>query len=273
MFGKRRSFIIMYFLAAAVLLLTLTGDGPDALRRFSGVHSERVTVSEPEITITRSEIALMEGSSWETILYKISSPVEGPTVMVIGGIHGDEPAGYMAADEIASWVVDRGTLLVLPRANVPAIEKRTRNAPGEPDLNRVFPGDSNGGPAEEMGAVIMELIIEYEPTWVIDLHEAEYCERLIPGALGQTFLYPRKADSLDIVEELLTAVNRSIYNEKKHFLLLRGVARGSAAKGALMAGAEGIIIETCEQMQIEERIQYHCQVVSAMLYTLGITVY
>jgi len=273
MFGKRRSYVIMYFLAAAILLLTLTGDGSNALRRIRGLHSERVTVSEPEITTVRTEKVLMEGSPWETIFYKIASPVEGPTVMVIGGIHGDEPAGYMAADEIANWVIDRGTLLVLPRANVPAIEAGTRNAPGEPDLNRVFPGGFDDGPAEEMAAVIMELIIEYEPTWVLDLHEAEYCERLIPGALGQTVLYPRKADSLDIVEELLAAVNRSIYNEKNHFLLLRGVARGSAAKGTLMAGADGIIIETCEQMHIDERIQYQCQVVSAMLYTLGITVY
>jgi predicted deacylase len=73
-------------------------------------------------------------------------------MMVTGGIHGDEPAGYLAADEIATWAIDRGTLLVLPRANVPAIAFRTRNAPGEPDLNRTFPGDKNGLGSRKLAA-------------------------------------------------------------------------------------------------------------------------
>ncbi len=273
MFGKRRLFVIMYFFAAAILMLTLTGDGSKALQRMSGMNYSKVELSAPEISAVRTEVVLMNDTPWETTLYKITAPVKGPTVMVIGGIHGDEPAGIFAADEVSTWVIDRGTLLVLPRANIPAIKEELRNAPGEADLNRVFPGDFAANAVDKMAAEIIKIIIEYEPVWVIDLHEAEYCERVLPGALGQSLLYPRKAGSMDIVEEVQTIVNRSIYNEDKHFMLLRGVVLGSAVKGALLAGSEAMIVETCEQMPLEDRIQYQLHVVSALLYTLGITVY
>jgi len=273
MFGKKRHFVIMYFLAAAILMLFLTGDGSKALQKMSGANYVELEHSAPEVSAVRTELVLMNDTPWETTLYKITAPVKGPTVMVIGGIHGDESAGFYAADEVSTWVIDRGTLLVLPRANVPAIEEESRKAPGEADLNRVFPGDSNGNAVDKLAAEIMETIITYEPVWIIDLHEAEYCERLFPGALGQTLLYPRKAGSIDIVEEVQTIINRSINNEDKHFLLLRGVVHGSAVKSALLAGSDAMIVETCEQMPLEERIQYQLNAVSALLYTLGITVY
>ncbi len=274
MFGNRRSLIITYFLVVFVFLLYFSGDSSLLMQKFDQLRPGKKASAGAEITSTRTEKTLMEGTSFETVLYVIESPVEGPTVMVIGGVHGDEPAGYKAADSIATWAIDRGRLLVLPRANVPSIAVQERNAPGGPDLNRVFPGSSeSNNETHVLAAEIFKVMTDYQPMWVIDLHEAEYCEYQFRGALGQTFIYPNEGSSNDIIKELLIAVNRSIYSERYGFMLLRGSARGSIIEAAQLLGSESVIIETCEQMELDDRIRYQRQSVSSLLYLLGIAVF
>ncbi len=273
MFERRRLTFITYLLAISIFLLTVSGDGSVMLGRLSGIYADKAGAAESQALSSRTERTLMAGTSWETELYIISSPNDGPTIMVIGGIHGDEPAGYLAADEIATWAINRGTMLVLPRANVPAIASRTRNAPGEPDLNRTFPGDKKGVEIGKLAAEIMAVVDEFQPDWVLDLHEAENFELLSRGALGQTFIYPFNSISEDIVFEMLTAVNRTIILEEYHFILLRGMAGGSLIEAAQMRGADALIIETCTQMALAERIKFQRQVVSSLLYLLEISIY
>ena len=49
--------------------------------------------------------------------------------MITGGVHGDEPAGAAAAEQIRHWTIRRGTLIVVPRANPPALAAKTRLIP------------------------------------------------------------------------------------------------------------------------------------------------
>ncbi len=274
MFGKRRLTILTYFLAVFIFLLTLSGDGAALLQGLDRMRSGNKASAELDIASARTEKLLMEGTPWETTLYIIGSPVEGPTVMVIGGIHGDEPAGYLAAESIVSWAVDRGTLLVLPRANMPAVAEQKRSVSGSADLNRSFPGsDRSDDQTARLAAAIFGVMQEYEPDWVVDLHEADHCEYKSPGALGQTFIYPYESSGLDIVKELLIAVNRTIYLEEYNFMLLRGAAHGTAIETAQLSGSEAIIIETCKQMDLSERVKYQRQVVSSLLYLLGVAVF
>ena len=47
---------------------------------------------------------------------------DGPTLVVVGGHHGDEPAGYIAAGLLAQHAVaDAGRLIIIPQANPQAI--------------------------------------------------------------------------------------------------------------------------------------------------------
>ncbi len=273
MFGKRRLTVITYILGAAVFLLTVTGDGSVILQYSRKGEPEIEKNYLPEITSVRTERVLMEETSWETVLYKATSPNEGPTVMVIGGIHGDEPAGYLAAGKIATWAIDRGTLLVLPRANVPAIKKGERSGPDGSDLNRAFRGDPGDNKTGMMASQILDIMYEFEPDWVIDLHEADHFERDYRGALGQTFIYPHGSESIDFTEELLKGVNRSIYNQEYYFTILRGMAKGSTIEAAQLIGLDALIIETTKEMDIDDRIQFHCQVVSSLFYLLEVNVY
>ncbi|MHC4692889.1 MAG: hypothetical protein ACYS67_09110, partial [Planctomycetota bacterium] len=69
---------------------------------------------------------IAKGSIWETEYYVIDGEKPGPVVMIVGGIHGNEPAGCRAVEQIRHWNITRGELIVLPRANRPSLQRRTR---------------------------------------------------------------------------------------------------------------------------------------------------
>lgn len=79
-----------------------------------------------------------------------------PRVAVVGGIHGDEPAGVEIVERlIEDLTVEHGTVqLVL--ANEPAIEAGVRYT--DCDLNRAFPGDED---ADAYEAVLAARLVKY----------------------------------------------------------------------------------------------------------------
>ena len=116
-------------------------------------------------------------------------------------------------------------------------------------------------------------MLEFEPDWVIDLHEAQAFERQQPGALGQTIISPYGAASPETGAALLERLNRSVAQPEYRFLPLQGLARGSSLASAFEAGAECLLVETCRQLPLELRIDYQRRAVSILLDLLGVTVY
>ena len=84
---------------------------------------------------------LLAGTPHETPLVIHHSGTHGPTAMVLGGVHGNEPGGWLAGDEVAKWEPAAGTLLVVPRANVTALNAFVRTFEEIGDLNRLYPGN------------------------------------------------------------------------------------------------------------------------------------
>ena len=72
---------------------------------------------------------------------------DGPVLLVCGGIHGDEINGVeivrrvLRAKAINSI---RGTLIAVPVVNVFGFLQQTRYLPDRRDLNRCFPGSTQG---------------------------------------------------------------------------------------------------------------------------------
>ena len=58
-----------------------------------------------------------KNTDYELNVYKIYGAEKGKTMMIIGGIQGDEPGGYIAADLYADMALKKGNLIVVPRAN------------------------------------------------------------------------------------------------------------------------------------------------------------
>src|SRR5690606_19026154 len=66
---------------------------------------------------------LMAGTPYETPYYVYGTGVLGPILVVLGGVHGNEPGGWLAAERIVEAMRPQaGGLLVVPRANRQAID-------------------------------------------------------------------------------------------------------------------------------------------------------
>jgi len=91
---------------------------PDATRGFRSwlpyvcLLTLLATVAGAQVRHTHGLLA--EGTVWENPYYIIDSGVAGPTLLLTAGLHGNEPAGYWAAEQIRHWPLARGRLIVVP---------------------------------------------------------------------------------------------------------------------------------------------------------------
>ncbi len=100
---------------------------------------------------------------------------DGPTLSVVGGVHGDEFEGVAAclalADELAEAPF-RGRLRLVPVAHEAAHVASLRSSPIDGrNLARTFPGDPAGEPTERLAAALREHVIDGSDVF-IDLHSA-----------------------------------------------------------------------------------------------------
>jgi protein MpaA len=66
----------------------------------------------------------------------------GPALVVVGGVHGDEPASVEAVVELCAWLEQRPParpVWVMPAMNPDGLCARTKNSATDVDLNRHFP--------------------------------------------------------------------------------------------------------------------------------------
>jgi predicted deacylase len=96
----------------------------------------------------------------------------GPTLLFTAGLHGDEINGVDIVRQLISRKINRpkrGTIICVPILNVFGFLNGTRNFPDGRDLNRMFPGSSNGSLASRVAHRLMHEIIP-EVDLIIDFH-------------------------------------------------------------------------------------------------------
>jgi predicted deacylase len=96
----------------------------------------------------------------------------GPTLLIIGGTHGDEFEGVSAIMRLVATLDPKdisGQIILLPAFNSPAVAASSRVSPldGE-NLNRAFPGNDLGGPTAMLANFAEQLMPRCDA--VIDLH-------------------------------------------------------------------------------------------------------
>ncbi|MDF1741066.1 MAG: succinylglutamate desuccinylase/aspartoacylase family protein [Verrucomicrobiales bacterium] len=229
-------------------------------------------------TSAQSSGLLAKGTDSETPWYRIESGVEGPTFLLVGGMHGNEPAGAIAAGQIRHWPIVKGTLIVIPRANHLALDVKQRRFPGlsddAGDLNRHFPRTG----AEEktlspLAAEIWDFSKAIEPDWVVDLHEGFAVNRQNPKSVGSTILCDATDETLPLFEHSLAAVNASVDAPENLFRLLSNsrTANGSLVRASMdRLGATGAIFETTYTDQtLGVRVRQHRLMMHRLLTNLG----
>lgn len=216
------------------------------------------------------------GSPAATPFHVRASTNEGPTVLIIGGLHGNEPAGAHAAEQIRHWPIRRGKLVIVPRANVVALDARTRTLKSETstnrfDLNRAFPpvaGATN--PAARLAALLWELVQTNAPTWLLDLHEGSDFRARTKQSVGSSVIASASPDARRLAEVMVKTLNASVTNTNRQFVLLKQPIKGSLARAvADELGARSMIVETTTKNQpLALRTRQHRIAVHALLHTL-----
>lgn len=119
--------------------------------------------------------------------WELDSGRPGSHVVVLGGVHGDEPEGALAAGRIAAGDLElrAGLLRVVPVCNEEAFLAASRTTPSDgANLARVFPGDASGTVTQRVADVITGQALA-DADFLIDLHTAgrRYDMPLMVGCL------------------------------------------------------------------------------------------
>ncbi len=171
-----------------------------------------------------------ENTDYELHVYEIHGHESGPTLMIIGGIQGDEPGGYLSADMYADISLAKGNLIVVPRANFHAILLNQRGPNG--DMNRKFAGRRDHDTDARIVSILKELISRsdvllnlhdgsgfYRPTWEDNLHNPmRFGQSIIADA--DVYRGPQSGKVIElgrIAQRICDQVNQHVAEEEYKF--------------------------------------------------------
>ncbi len=166
----------------------------------------------------------------------------GPTLLVTGTVHGDEINGAGVVRRLIdtpTLSLESGTLVLVPVVNVLGFERNSRYMPDRRDLNRAFPGASEGSlTARYAHAVFKEMVLRCD--CCIDLH----------SAASQRTNYPNIR--VDLQNEEAAKLAEAFGCE----LIINGKGpEGSFRQAACAAGVPTIILEAGEVSKIEPSVE------------------
>lgn len=222
--------------------------------------------------VTRDSFAILEGTDRETTVYVTSADAEGPTVVVTGGVHGNEVAGYVAAGGIADWTIDAGTLVVIPETNAVAIERGTRTDDDGVDLNRQFPEGT--APRTELARAVWNVVSEYDPDVVVDLHESTgiYAGDPVDG-VGQAIFTSSDDDAVAAAMDATDYVNANYVDDPAHAFQTGPFSSPNSNPQGLLVhksardlDAEAFLVETLStDIDLDTRVQWHSAIVERLV--------
>ena len=128
-------------------------------------------------------------SAWGVVAIPITVIVggDGPTLLLTGGVHGDEYEGPITLIELLQELKGdaiRGRLIVIPALHLPAARAGTRLSPIDGrDINRSFPGDPAGSFAQVLAHWVAEVLLPLCDVNV-DLHSGGRSLDCLPSTMS-----------------------------------------------------------------------------------------
>jgi N-alpha-acetyl-L-2,4-diaminobutyrate deacetylase len=124
---------------------------------------------------------------WANVMIPITvvSRGKGPTVLVLGGNHGDEYQGQIAIMKLARDLTPEkvtGRVILIPSLNLPAARAATRLSPLDGmNMNRAFPGDAEGSVTSQIAHYLRTVLFPISDV-VIDIHSGGRSMEFVPCA-------------------------------------------------------------------------------------------
>lgn len=165
---------------------------------------------------------------------------EGPTALLTAGTHGDEYEGQVTLRKLArelSKTELRGRVIILPALNQPAVWAGRRNSPLDGgNLNRVFPGNPEGGPTAMIAHYVATELFPLSDL-IIDLHSGGSSLDYLPVALARP---GRTEGEVEAIRHLLKSF------AAPYSVVTNGAAGGAGATLYAAAEQQGIPALTTE---------------------------
>lgn len=162
----------------------------------------------------------------------------GPTLCLTAGVHGDELSGVEIVREAFVGVNPRelrGMLIGLPVVNIHGFRRSSRYLPDRRDLNRYFPGNTEGSSASRIAAAVFERVVRHCSA-LVDFHT---------GSFHRTNLPQIRADlSSERILELAESFGAGV--------VVHGYGpQGTLRRAATEAGIPAITYEAGEPMRFQ----------------------
>ncbi len=164
------------------------------------------------------------GANRDFNLYKKEGKIKGNTLLIIGGIHGDEPGGYFAPAFLEKYYdIKKGSVWIIPNINGDSIIANTRGLYN--DMNRKFSVIDKNDPDFQIIKRVKTIILDKEVDLVLNLHDGygfyrnKYENAIFnPNAWGQaTIIDQEKINGLDKfgnLDEIANKVNGTLNGDK-----------------------------------------------------------
>lgn len=192
----------------------------------------------------------------------------GPTAVIMGGLHGDEPAGYLAAERLLQGTLRKGTLVIVPRAHMEAIRRKVRAYPR--NMNRLFPGNPKGDAMDKLASELWRLTVHSKPKLFLTLHESRGFYREDPKRYGQTFTYDFHELSPHM-KKVMDVLNRKITTPRDQFSLkVDAFPTCPTYQSYKHLKIPSTSVETAKPLPLETRIRYQLLAVSCFLDDTGL---
>jgi len=217
------------------------------------------------------------------------------TLLIVGGIQGDEPGGFMAASLIAThYTITKGSVWIIPNLNFYSIIKRSRGPFG--DMNRKFANLPKSDPEYKIIQRIKSCIINPSVKLIVNLHDGSgfyrpmYIDKMHqPLRWGQSLVIDQEilpnvekyADTYTISEQVVKHINKHLLKQEDmyrtkntHTRFKKTYEEQEMAKTltyfAVTHGKAAFGHETSKSLNVNQRIYYKLLALEKYMDIMGI---
>ncbi|WP_300447797.1 M99 family carboxypeptidase catalytic domain-containing protein [uncultured Helicobacter sp.] len=225
-------------------------------------------------------------------LYKLNeNDKRAPTLLLMGGIHGDEPGAYYSTDIfMRHYKITKGSVWVVPVVNPHGMFANMRGVYG--DMNRKFAALATNDPDYQSIQKIKQLLAEKDIDISLHLHDGsgywrpQYISNLLNPArwgncsvIDQPELNGAKYGDLEsFVAQMVADINLHILNplHRYHVHNTHTKAKNNTEQlkaltfFSLSLGKPALTNEASKELDIPTRVYYHLLAIESLLGQLGI---
>lgn len=249
-------------------------------------------ISYPTKTIQRSSSTATKSTikNFDFNIIKKGFKDDENTLLIVGGIQGDEPGGFMAASLIVThYKITKGSVWVVPNLNFYSIIKRSRGPYG--DMNRKFANLPENDPEYETIQRIKNYIDHDNVKLIVNLHDGSgyYRPQYIDkehspykwgqcSIIDQEILKDHKYSNLfEISNNVVSHVNKNLI-DKEHIYHLHNTRTSEGDKEmektltyyAINKGKAAFGNEASKNLPTHQRTYYHLLALEKYMDTMGI---